>query len=159
MRGARMAPESSASIRPICPQAIRPWDRCRSVLPSGAVGGDAAAVNLHGLDGLSPQLLLLIVPLVILQIGLLAFAIVDLLRDDRAVRGGSKPAWAVVIVFVNLIGPIIYFLVGRVDAPVEPGAEPRGVPGWGSPHDPPIAAPAPPLVPARRRLPRRRRLR
>ena len=104
-------------------------------------------MNLHGLDGLSPQLLLLIVPLVVLQIGLLAFAIVDLLRDDRAVRGGSKPAWAVVIVFVNLIGPIIYFLVGRVDAPVEPGAEPRGVPGWGSPHDPPIAAPAPALVP------------
>jgi ABC-2 type transport system ATP-binding protein len=114
-------------------------------LPSGAPGGDAAAVNLHGLDGLSPQLLLLIVPLVVLQLGLMAFAIVDLLRDDRAVRGGSKPAWAVVIVFVNLIGPILYFLVGRLDAPVDAGAEPRGVPGWGSPHDPPIAPPAPPV--------------
>jgi hypothetical protein len=48
----------------------------------------------------------------------------------------------VVIVFVNMAGPILYFLVGRDDRPVEPTAPgPGAMPGWGSPHDPPIAPP------------------
>ena len=81
----------------------------------------------------------------IVQVGLLVLAIVDLLRDDRAVRGGSKGVWAVIIVFVSLIGPILYFLVGRADGPVEPQAPgPGAMPGWGSPHDPPIVAPVAP---------------
>jgi ABC-2 type transport system ATP-binding protein len=90
---------------------------------------------------ISPELILLLVPLLLLQLGLMVLAIVDLLRVDRRVRGGSKGVWAVVIVFVNLFGPILYFLVGRDDGPVEPQAPgPGAMPGWGSPHDPPIVA-------------------
>ena len=120
-------------------------------------------MTIHGLEGLTPQVLLLIVPLVIVQVGLLVLAIVDLLRDDRAVRGGSKGVWAVIIVFVSMIGPILYFLVGREDGPVEPQAPgPGAMPGWGSPHDPPIVAPVAPVAPApstrrRRPSPTRRR--
>jgi ABC-2 type transport system ATP-binding protein len=87
--------------------------------------------------GFDPGLLLLIVPLVVIELGLLVAAIYDLLKEDRHVRGGSKAAWAVIIVFVNMIGPIVYFLFGRVDRPEEPQAP--WAPGWGSPHDPPIA--------------------
>ncbi|HEX5828831.1 MAG TPA: ATP-binding cassette domain-containing protein [Candidatus Limnocylindrales bacterium] len=94
-------------------------------------------VNVPALD---PQLVLLLVPIILLQVGLLVAAVIDLLRDDRAVRGGNKGVWAVVIVFVNLIGPVLYFLVGRVDGPPpETSPGPGAVPGWGSPHDPPIA--------------------
>ena len=92
-----------------------------------------------GLGGFDPAILLLAVPLLLVELGLLVLAVADLLRDDRRVRGGSKPMWALIIVFVNLIGPILYFLVGRDESPVgpvEPG--PGAVPGWGSPHDPPI---------------------
>ena len=94
-----------------------------------------------GLGGFDPTILLLAVPLLLVELGLLVLAVADLLRDDRRVRGGSKPMWALIIVFVNLIGPILYFLVGRDESPVgpvEPG--PGAVPGWGSPHDPPIVA-------------------
>ena len=99
-------------------------------------------MNVHGLESLTPQTLLLIAPLVIVQIGLMLLAIFDLLREDRAVRGGNKGVWAVVIVFVSLLGPILYFLVGRSDDPVEPAQPgPGAMPGWGSPHDPPIVAP------------------
>ena len=99
-------------------------------------------MNVHGFESLTPQVLLLIVPLAIVQVGLLVLAMIDLLRDDRAVRGGSKGVWAVIIVFVSMIGPILYFLVGREDGPVEPQAPgPGAMPGWGSPHDPPIVAP------------------
>jgi ABC-2 type transport system ATP-binding protein len=93
-------------------------------------------VNLAGFD---PSVLLLVVPLIVIYFALLIFAVVDLLRDDRRVRGGNKGVWALVIVFINLFGPIIYFLFGRVEGVAEPKAPgPGAVPGWGSPHDPPI---------------------
>jgi ABC-2 type transport system ATP-binding protein len=102
-------------------------------------------VNLPA--GIDPTLLLLLVPLLLLQLGLLVFSIVDLLREDRRVRGGNKGVWAVIIVFVNLIGPILYLLVGREEGVPDPVAPaPGAMPGWGSPHDPPVAErPAEPL--------------
>ena len=91
------------------------------------------------LDGFDPSVLLLVVPLIVIYFALLIFAVVDLLRDDRRVRGGNKGVWALIIVFINGFGPIIYFLFGRDERPVEPRAPgPGAVPGWGSPHDPPI---------------------
>ncbi len=99
-------------------------------------------MSIHGLESLTPELLLLLVPLVVIQVGLMILAIVDLLRDDRRVRGGNKGVWAVVIVFVSMIGPILYFLAGREEGPVEPVEPgPGAMPGWGSPHDPPIVTP------------------
>ena len=95
-------------------------------------------MNIPDLSSFDPRILLLVVPLLLLQVGLLLAAVVDLLRMDRHVRGGSKGVWALIIVFVNMIGPILYFLVGRVDGPVEDEASGRGAPGWGGPHDPPI---------------------
>ena len=84
------------------------------------------------LDQVDPNVLLLIAPLVLLELGLLIAAIADLLRDDRAVRWNNKGLWAVVIVLVNVIGPILYFLVGRVDGPPPSQAPaPGAVPGWG----------------------------
>ena len=32
------------------------------------------------------------------------------------VRWASKPVWALIIFFVNIIGPLAYFFVGREDA-------------------------------------------
>ena len=96
-------------------------------------------MNIPDLGTFDPSILLLVVPLLLLQVGLLLAAVVDLLRMDRHVRGGSKGVWALIIVFVNMIGPILYFLVGRVDGPVDDEASGPGAPGWGSPHDPPIA--------------------
>jgi ABC-2 type transport system ATP-binding protein len=107
-------------------------------LSTGRGMGDAGAVNL-ALGSFDPGLLLLLVPVIVIQLALLVLAVVDLLRDDRRVRGGNKGVWAVIIVFVNVLGPILYFLVGRDEGPPperEPG--PGAVPGWGSPHDPPI---------------------
>ena len=43
-------------------------------------------------------------------------ALVDLERTERRVRGDSKLVWALVIVFVNILGPIAYFVAGREEA-------------------------------------------
>ena len=53
----------------------------------------------------------LLIPVVLVELGLLIFALVDLLRRERT--KGPKWLWAVLIIFVQIIGPVIYLLVGR----------------------------------------------
>ena len=62
------------------------------------------------------QILLLILPIVVIELALILLAIRDLLRTDRRVRGGNKAVWALVILFISLLGPIVYFAIGREDA-------------------------------------------
>ncbi len=54
-----------------------------------------------------------LIPIVLLQLGLMVFALVDLIRRERT--KGPKWGWALVIILVNLIGPIVYLVVGRED--------------------------------------------
>ena len=51
-------------------------------------------------------LVLALLPLVVIQIGLLVWTLVDLSKPERRVRGDSKLVWVLVVVLVNLIGPI-----------------------------------------------------
>ena len=62
------------------------------------------------------QIVLLLLPLAIIQIALLVVALRDLLRPERRVRGDSKLMWGLIIVFVSMLGPILYFVAGREDA-------------------------------------------
>ena len=59
------------------------------------------------------QLLLLVLPIVIIELGLIIFALRDLLRPERRVRGDSKLMWGIIVVLFGFIGPIVYFIVGR----------------------------------------------
>ncbi len=51
-------------------------------------------------------------PLLVLQVLLMVWALIDLIRR-REVKGLPKWAWALIIIFINLFGPIIYFVAGR----------------------------------------------
>ena len=51
-------------------------------------------------------------PLLALQLVLLVWALIDLIRR-REVKGLPKWAWALIIILINLFGPIIYFVAGR----------------------------------------------
>ena len=57
------------------------------------------------------SILPLLIPVVILELGLMIFAIIDLIRRERT--KGPKWVWALVIIFVNFFRPIIYFIFGR----------------------------------------------
>ena len=59
------------------------------------------------------QIIALLAPILIIQLGLMIAALYDLEKEERQVRGGSKLVWALVIVFVNIVGPIVYFTAGR----------------------------------------------
>lgn len=53
----------------------------------------------------------LLIPLVLIQYGLLIAALIDLFKRERI--KGSRIMWVLVIIFVNFIGPILYFILGR----------------------------------------------
>ncbi len=55
-----------------------------------------------------------LVPVIILQLVLLAVAPVDMFRREKI--KGPKWAWALVIVFIQLLGPILYLVLGREEA-------------------------------------------
>ena len=59
------------------------------------------------------QIVLLLLPVIAIEIGLLIFALVDLLRPERRVRGDSKLMWGLIIVVVGMLGPILYLAAGR----------------------------------------------
>ncbi len=58
------------------------------------------------------QFIALIIPLVLAELGLLGFALYDLVKRKK-VKGGNKWVWGIIIVLVNLIGPILYLILGR----------------------------------------------
>lgn len=64
----------------------------------------------------SSTTLLLLLPIALIELGLLVYALVDLLKPERRVVGGSKLVWALVIVLISGIGPLLYLIVGRREA-------------------------------------------
>ncbi len=54
-----------------------------------------------------------LIPVILLEIGLMMFALLDIRRRERV--NGPKWAWVAVIILVQIIGPILYFVMGRSD--------------------------------------------
>jgi hypothetical protein len=53
----------------------------------------------------------LLIPLLLLQLGLQIFSLIDLVRRERT--KGPKWLWAIIIIFGELLGSIVYLLFGR----------------------------------------------
>lgn len=53
----------------------------------------------------------ILAPILVIQLILLVVALVDLIRIERT--NGPKWVWALVIVIINIVGPVLYFVVGR----------------------------------------------
>ncbi|MCJ7665466.1 MAG: PLD nuclease N-terminal domain-containing protein [Actinobacteria bacterium] len=52
-----------------------------------------------------------LIPVVIIEYGLLIFALVQLAKNE--VKYMPKWGWVLIIVFVNIIGSIVFLLIGR----------------------------------------------
>ncbi|MFZ0545991.1 MAG: PLD nuclease N-terminal domain-containing protein [Candidatus Promineifilaceae bacterium] len=63
--------------------------------------------DLQLLKDLIPYL----IPIIIIQYALVIAAIIDLARREKT--RGPKVAWVFIILIVNFIGPILYFVIGR----------------------------------------------
>ncbi|MGL4337492.1 MAG: PLDc N-terminal domain-containing protein [Turicibacter sp.] len=53
-----------------------------------------------------------IIPLVIAELALAITAFVHVLKHPHY-RFGNKPMWIVIVLLIQIIGPVIYFLIGR----------------------------------------------
>jgi len=52
-----------------------------------------------------------IVPLIIIQLILMIIALVSCIREEET--NGPKWLWVIVILFVSILGPVLYFVIGR----------------------------------------------
>ena len=55
----------------------------------------------------------LVAPLMALQLILLITALVSCIKQKEEDLNGPKLLWVLLILFVSLIGPILYFVIGR----------------------------------------------
>ncbi|HLQ70955.1 MAG TPA: PLD nuclease N-terminal domain-containing protein [Bacillota bacterium] len=53
----------------------------------------------------------IVAPLIGIQVILAVVALVDLIKAEHV--NGPKWMWSLIIVFINIIGPVVYFVVGR----------------------------------------------
>ena len=68
---------------------------------------------MDGLDNLR-DLLPFIIPIIIVNLALIFVALRDLTKRQR-VRGGNKVVWAIVIIFLEFIGPLVNMGFGRLE--------------------------------------------
>lgn len=53
-----------------------------------------------------------LIPILLVEWGLLITALIHVLKHKRY-RFGNQVLWIVIVVFIQIIGPIIYFTIGR----------------------------------------------
>lgn len=55
------------------------------------------------------------IPLILLQLGLMVTALLHVLKHPHY-RFGNRIFWIIVVVFFQIIGPVVYFVFGRGEA-------------------------------------------
>ncbi|MDR2156251.1 MAG: PLD nuclease N-terminal domain-containing protein [Clostridiales Family XIII bacterium] len=58
------------------------------------------------------QYLPFLIPIAVIQLALTVAAVIHILRHDTY-RFGNRALWLVVSICVNVIGPILYFSIGK----------------------------------------------
>ncbi|CAN7361224.1 PLD nuclease N-terminal domain-containing protein [Rossellomorea sp. LjRoot5] len=53
----------------------------------------------------------LIAPVIVIQLILMIVALIDVFRIKST--NGPKWLWVLIIIFINIVGPVIYFIFGR----------------------------------------------
>jgi glucose uptake protein GlcU len=70
-------------------------------------------VEINNFEDLKEYLPFLI-PLAVLQLGLMIAALVSIFRH-KEYKTANRAVWVVVSLLINIIGPILYFVLGKPD--------------------------------------------
>ncbi|MBE3031393.1 PLDc_N domain-containing protein [Sneathia sp. DSM 16631] len=54
----------------------------------------------------------ILIPIVVLEIGLMIYALSHILKHNKF-RFGNKVMWIVIVVLIQTIGPILYLTIGK----------------------------------------------
>jgi uncharacterized RDD family membrane protein YckC len=65
---------------------------------------------------IDPLLIAALAPLILIDVAMVVYSILDLYKPERRVRGGNKLVWLLVILLVSTFGWIIYLLAGREES-------------------------------------------
>lgn len=60
-----------------------------------------------------PRVFAALIPLILIDLGMVIYSIVDLFKPDRRVKGDNKLIWLLVIILINTFGWLAYLLFGR----------------------------------------------
>ena len=66
--------------------------------------------NIYEIEQLM-EYMVIILPLLLLNLGLVVFSLVKIFKDG--VDNLNKCLWIVIVIFVNLVGPILFLMLGR----------------------------------------------
>lgn len=58
------------------------------------------------------EILPLLIPVILIDLGMKVYAFIDIMKEDRRVKGNSKVIWILVSVLINF-GWVIYFAFGK----------------------------------------------
>ena len=64
--------------------------------------------------GLLKEFLPFLIPLIILQVALAIVALVHVLKHPNY-RFGNKVMWVIIVLVFSIVGPVLYFTIGRGD--------------------------------------------
>jgi len=59
-----------------------------------------------------------LIPVFVIQIALMVIALIDLFKREN-MKNNTRLIWVLVIVIINIFGPIAYLLFGRKDKPID----------------------------------------
>ncbi|KAF1303589.1 MULTISPECIES: PLD nuclease N-terminal domain-containing protein [Enterococcus] len=54
----------------------------------------------------------LLIPVILLEVGLMVTALLHVLKHPTY-RFGNKTMWILIVVFLQIIGPVVYFVFGK----------------------------------------------
>jgi phospholipase D-like protein len=77
------------------------------------VGGALEGRLVVKIGSVDPLLIAALAPLVLIDLAMIVYCIIDLYKPERRVRGGNKLVWLLVILLVSTLGWIVYLLAGR----------------------------------------------
>ncbi|MFQ6123601.1 MAG: PLD nuclease N-terminal domain-containing protein [Candidatus Heimdallarchaeota archaeon] len=61
---------------------------------------------------IQPELIPLIIPLIVIELSLKAYCLLNIRRSIRKTRS-KKIGWAIIVCVISLIGPVLYLFAGR----------------------------------------------
>ncbi|XMB66786.1 PLDc N-terminal domain-containing protein [Mycoplasmatota bacterium zrk1] len=59
------------------------------------------------------EIILLLSPIIIINCVMVIYCIIDVLKEERTVKGGKKIIWILLIALLNPFGWLLYLLIGR----------------------------------------------
>lgn len=72
-------------------------------------------MGIHGSPDQFLATLPILLPLMLAELALVAYCLIDIFRPERRVRGGNKLVWALVVLLIGTLGPLAYLFWGRED--------------------------------------------